>query len=101
MVELTPDLLGDLKLLRYVRSEIDEHQREIKRLEEMAEDAKERVQAVMGEDEEASLDGKPAVRWRHIEYDALNEKLVQEKFPTVADACKRRVEYRKFEVLPE
>jgi predicted phage-related endonuclease len=86
------ELRAQVELLRWAK----ERKAELKVIEDNARDA---VEAALGDHDVGSLDGEPVVMWRFTKRTALDQKLLKELFPDVFEECKRTTEVRRFEVL--
>lgn len=85
------DVRGQVEILKWCKAKRAE-------IAELEKQAKEVVQAALGDAEFGSIDGELAVTWKTTKRRALDQKLLAELYPDVAEECKSVTEVRRFEV---
>lgn len=83
-----------VELLRHVK----ERKAELKTLETQARDA---LEAALGDNTVGVLDGQPAVTWKTHEQTRLDQQALKKTFPDVYEACRTTSMVRRFEVLDQ
>lgn len=84
-------LRAQIEILRWCKT----RRAEIKELEDQA---KEVVQAAMGDSDTGMLDGQPAIVWKSHKRTSLDQKYLKDKFADVHAECLVTSEVRRFEV---
>lgn len=87
-------LRAQYEILRFVKDK----RAELKQLEEDARDA---IEAALGDAEEGTVDGHVVVTWKTHKRTALDQKLLRKMYPEVAESCKNTTEVRRFEVVED
>jgi predicted phage-related endonuclease len=85
-------LRAQVAILRFVKAK----KAELALLESNARAA---IEELLGDDEEGTLDGAAAVRWKTLKRTSLNQKLLKELHPEVAAECQDTTEVRRFELV--
>lgn len=85
------DLRAQVEILKWCKAK----RAEIKELED---NAKEAVQAALGDNEAGTVDGELAVTWKVSKRTALDQAYLKKTFPEVAAECQVTSEVRRFEV---
>jgi predicted phage-related endonuclease len=91
----------DLEKLRWAVETlrtVKDRKAELKAAEELARDA---IEQALGDNDEGELDGHPAVTWKYIKRNALDQKFLRETYPELYESCKRVTEVRRFEIVDE
>lgn len=81
-----------VELLRHVK----ERKAELKTLEEQARDA---IEAALGDNDLGSLDGHIAVTWKTHTQNRLDQQALKKSFPDVYESCRKTSDVRRFEVM--
>lgn len=81
-----------IEILRWCK----QRRAEITELENQAKDI---VQAALGDDDTGTLDGKPVIAWKTHKRTALDQKHLKASFGDVFAECQTTSEVRRFEVL--
>lgn len=81
-----------VELLRFAK----ERKAELKTLEEQARDA---IEAALGDNDLGSLDGHIAVTWKTHTQTRLDQQALKKTFPDIYEACRKTSDVRRFEVL--
>lgn len=88
------ELRAQIEILRYCRSK----KAELKALEDNARAA---VEEALGDADEGTVDGEPAVTWRFHKRTALDQRVLKQSFRDVYDVCLRTSEVRRFEIVDD
>lgn len=92
------------KNLDHLRPQIDvlrfckNRKAELKALEDTARAA---VEAALGDDEEGTLDGEPAIRWPTFKQHVLDQKALKDDHPEIIEDFMTTIVKRRFSVLDE
>jgi predicted phage-related endonuclease len=72
----------------------------IAELEQVRAEARNHLEEIMGDEEHATVDGKPAVHWTVVESSRLNSKKLKEAEPDLYEAFTYTQVVRRFVVKP-
>lgn len=86
------ELKAQMAILEYCRGKQAE-------LAEMAANARAAIEAALGDNEEGSVDGRVAVRWRHVTRRTLDVKALKATEPDTYESYCRVSESRRFELV--
>lgn len=90
-VNLDP-VAGHIATIRVVKAQQEE-------LAAIRAELEQTIKDHLGDAETGTLDGTPAIRWRHGKRTALSQKLLKELYPAVFAECHEVTPTRRFEIL--
>ena len=67
-------------------------------LDELEQNAKAAIQAALGDHEIGLIDGQPAVTWKYVRRNAIDQKALKQRYPEIAAEVMAVSESRRFEV---
>ena len=67
-------------------------------LDELEANAKAAIQAALGEHETGLIDGQPAVTWKYVRRNAIDQKALKQRYPEIAAEVMAVSESRRFEL---
>lgn len=84
-------LKAQLAILNHVREKKAE-------LAEMEAAARAAIETALGDAEIGTIDGRPAVSYKYVRRQSVDQKLLKQKYPEIAEQCLTVTESRRFTI---
>lgn len=89
-----------VNILQFIEGERAKISQRLAELKEVEEEALAVVQEALGNHGEVGLlDGKPVVTWHKTYQRRVNQRLLKERYPEIAEEVKSEIEIRSFKVV--